>query len=64
MSRPARPHSTANRSRRVALLVAPTVGVLAATAAPAVAQPGGDDAIVLPGARSAEGIADGRGDTF
>src|SRR3712207_431202 len=54
----------ANRTRRVALLLAPVLGVLAVTAAPAAAQPEGDDVIVLPGASSAEGIAAGRGDTF
>ena len=38
----------ANRTRRVALLLAPVVGVLAVPAAPAAAQPEGDDVIVRP----------------
>jgi sugar lactone lactonase YvrE len=63
MARSAR-YTPANRTRRAALLLAPVVGVLAVTAAPAAAQPEGDDVIVLPGASSAEGIAEGRGDTF
>ncbi len=63
MARSAR-HTPAHRTRRVALLLAPAVGMLAATAAPAAAQPEGDDVIVLPGASSAEGIAEGRGNTF
>ena len=48
----------ANRTRRVALLLAPVVGMLAVPAATAAAQPEGDDVIVLPGASSAGGAAE------
>ncbi len=48
---------------RVAVLLATLFGVLATTAVPAAAGSGGG-VIVLPGASSAEGIAQGRGATF
>ncbi|HEX2072643.1 MAG TPA: hypothetical protein VHF92_02560 [Geodermatophilus sp.] len=57
-------HTTANRTRRAALLLAASGGLLATTGLPAAAAPEGDDVIVLPGASSAEGIAEGHGDTF
>ncbi|MGK5171113.1 SMP-30/gluconolactonase/LRE family protein [Geodermatophilus sp. CPCC 205761] len=59
MSRSAFPRS----SVRATVLVAATLGLGAATVAPAAAHPH-DDVIVLPGATSAEGIAHGGGDTF
>jgi sugar lactone lactonase YvrE len=40
------------------------LGMIGATAAPAVAEPRADKVIVLPGATSAEGIAAGAGSTF
>ncbi|MGY1638447.1 SMP-30/gluconolactonase/LRE family protein [Geodermatophilus sp. SYSU D00742] len=49
---------------RTTVLLSAVLGLVVGTGGPAAAAPQDDDLIVLPGASSAEGIAQGRGATF
>ena len=49
---------------RATVLLSALLGLAVGTGGPAAAAPQDDDLIVLPDASSAEGIAEGRGDTF